>query len=380
MGERTDQLGDYDPAGYNPNDPIPPDEPMREAMDPMNETPYTGRPDPETDGLAPGAGVVYSDEDILIARDDTLDPGMAGDMAGMGESDDPSQIRGDIEETRAGMSQTIDEIQERLSPQRLARQARDTVREATIGKAERMMDDARDTARDAGGSFLTTIRENPIPAALAGLGLGWLLYKTWDTMSSSRSHYDDYRGAGGYGGSDGYAGYGVYDARYGDRYVTGYDGMLYSADVDDDMDEGQDDSGPNMADRMQDKAGEMGDRMTGAARQWAGQAQDTAGQWADQAQYQAQRAQGWMQRSWEENPLVVGALALAAGAVIGLSIPETEPENRLMGEARDSFMDKAQETAQKAQAVAQRAASAATDAAQGAAQDEAQKQGLTQNQ
>ena len=44
------------------------------------------------------------------------------------------QLRADIEDTRADMSQTINEIQERLSPEHLVGQVKETVREATIGR------------------------------------------------------------------------------------------------------------------------------------------------------------------------------------------------------------------------------------------------------
>src|SRR5688572_1026054 len=59
------------------------------------------------------------------------------------------QIRAEIEDTRAEMSQTINEIQERLSPENLMQQAKETVREATIGKAEKVMNKVGETIADA---------------------------------------------------------------------------------------------------------------------------------------------------------------------------------------------------------------------------------------
>ena len=49
-------------------------------------------------------------------------------------TDETDAIRGDIEDTRANMSSTIDAIQEKLSPQRLTEQAKDAVRDATVGR------------------------------------------------------------------------------------------------------------------------------------------------------------------------------------------------------------------------------------------------------
>jgi hypothetical protein len=334
MGERTDQLDDYNRStsgpGYVPGENLP------------GEPPYD-----KTAAFTEGNFATGADARHIDGADTATDAET---------TDDTDQIRGDIEETRAQMSQTIDEIQDRISPQRLVNQAKDTVREATVGRAEQMVSDATDTARSAGQGFLATIRENPIPAALAGIGLGWLIYKSRENMPNNRPYYG------------GYSGYRPYGAWYGEQP---YRARYYE------------DEGPSVKDRMQNRAGQV----TGQAQQLASQAgdkvqqtanqvQDSAGQFADQAQYQAQRARGWLERSWDENPLAMSALALAAGAVIGLALPETEPENQLMGSARDDLMQKAQSTAQdtvqKVQAVAQEA----TDAAKDAAQQEAKNQGL----
>lgn len=99
------------------------------------------------------------------------------------------EIRSEIEHTRAEMSHTIDAIQDRLSPRRLVQEAQDTVREATVGKAERMMSDAGDaatemvssagdTARGFGGGLVDAVRRNPVAALLTGAGLGWLYLST----------------------------------------------------------------------------------------------------------------------------------------------------------------------------------------------------------
>lgn len=58
----------------------------------------------------------------------------------------------------------------------------------------------------------------------------------------------------------------------------------------------------------------------------------------------------------EENPLAVGAIALVAGAIIGLAIPSTEYEDRMMGETRENLFskatDRAGETVEKVKNVA----------------------------
>ena len=89
-----------------------------------------------------------------------------------------------------------------------------------------------------------------------------------------------------------------------------------------------------MIDQVQDKAGQV-----------AGQVQDQVSQIGAQAQYQGQRAMDRFQRLMQDNPLAVGAAALAVGMAIGSVVPETTQESRWMGSVRDNFMQKAQQTA-----------------------------------
>src|SRR5215212_9151196 len=86
-------------------------------------------------------------------------------------TDETVTLRADIEQTRTEMSATIDAIQEKLNPQNIVDQARETVREATVGKVEQMVSNATDTARETGNSVLDLIQQNPVPAAMVGLGL-----------------------------------------------------------------------------------------------------------------------------------------------------------------------------------------------------------------
>ena len=110
------------------------------------------------------------------------------------ETDDPEveALVGDIVETREEMTVTVEEIGDRLDPRNIVAGAKDTVREATIGKVEdmantagAMVSDAGDTVREAGSGIVDTITKNPIPAAMVGLGLGWLALSS---RSSGKSH------------------------------------------------------------------------------------------------------------------------------------------------------------------------------------------------
>lgn len=85
---------------------------------------------------------------------------------------------------------------------------------------------------------------------------------------------------------------------------------------------------------------------------------------------------GVFARVLNQNPLALGLVVLALGALIGALIPESRQENEWMGGTRDQLAQKAQETAtdiaSKVSVVAATAGTAAHDAldtAKGAAQD-----------
>jgi hypothetical protein len=69
-------------------------------------------------------------------------------------------------------------------------------------------------------------------------------------------------------------------------------------------------------------------------------------------------------------------VALGIGAAVGLLIPESPQEHRLMGETRDRFMEQVQGTAQEVTEKVKTVAGQAMDAAKDTAQNAARDQGL----
>jgi Protein of unknown function (DUF3618) len=92
-----------------------------------------------------------------------------------GGEDNPSELRDEVEQTRGELSETLEAIKEWLSPEHLKDQATTTMREATVGKAEQMVSTVEQKAKGAGATMVDTIKANPIPAALAAMGIGWLV-------------------------------------------------------------------------------------------------------------------------------------------------------------------------------------------------------------
>ena len=108
---------------------------------------------------------------------------------------------------------------------------------------------------------------------------------------------------------------------------------------------------------MTDRARELGDELSEAVshtwEQARSRAADTASRVADTAhgagealrQQQDRVVQGY-HRLLHDNPLALGAIGIAVGALLGAALPGTEPEDRLMGSASDDLADKAREALQ----------------------------------
>lgn len=269
------------------------------------------------------------------------------------EVDEIKVTRMEIERTRAQMSETTDAIQNRLSAENMKEQAKDRVRKATVGKAE-----------GAWSTMMDTIRQNPMPAALTGIGLTWLFMsgKKQDAprVRYRKRPYDTYGYRAPYDEPSPYD-----DPRYEERKMGG-------SSAGEALSRAQDRAGET-AGRARDKVGETADHAQDKAGEIVHRTQDQASRLGDQAQHQARRARDGFERMSRENPLAVGALAVGIGAAVGLAIPATGKENRVMGETRDNFVEKTQEKAQEAQQKVQQVA----HEAQSAAQQEADNQGLT---
>ena len=76
------------------------------------------------------------------------------------------ELQAEIAETRVELSETIEAIQERLTPSNIVANATDTVRHAATEKVRDMTDN----------SFVDAIRANPIPSAMIGIGAAWLYF------------------------------------------------------------------------------------------------------------------------------------------------------------------------------------------------------------
>jgi ElaB/YqjD/DUF883 family membrane-anchored ribosome-binding protein len=260
----------------------------------------------------------------------------AGDIPSTADeaANDPEvvQLVSEIEDTRGEMTSTVEEIGERLDPRNIVASATQTVRDATVGKVEEMantagdmIDTAGQTAQQAGTGVVETIRRNPIPAALAGLGLGWL-------AKNARSQ-------GSFGGGQ--------PAQQW-RRSTDVDWQYAGFDR-------RSGGGTAVGHQVGDKVGQVGDAAGQAVSTAQQAAQDvaervgqTAGEMPRQVEDVARQVGDSASRAFQDNPLAVGAIAVAVGAAVGLALPVTQTERKVLGEARDQVIEKAEAKANEA--------------------------------
>lgn len=258
--------------------------------------------------------------------------------------DETEQIKAQIEETRNQMGETIDAIQERLSLANIQEQvsetvsnaietAKDTAYDATIGKAVNIMRNVGDGITHT--EAFRTVKKNPFPFALIGLGAGLLAYQGLSGRGGTRR--GNGRAFANHDRSDYQGDTSRFDsARRAVGSVTerAYEGVSGVAD-----------KASNALGTVSEAAGTAYESVSGAVTGAYSNAGDLAHRAYDRAGEYGTMAHEKYDEYLEENPLALGAIALAVGAAVGFAIPATRYEGQLMGEARDNLMLKAQDAA-----------------------------------
>ncbi len=243
-----------------------------------------------------------------------------------------ADIKHEIERTRIEMSETLGQIQERLRPDHLIQQAKDTVTEAATGKVRNIMHSAGETAtmvadqtKYAGRTAADYVRTHPVQMAILAGGVTWWLLR-------GRDRSDEWEGASeGWRATD--------SQRLDTDYAYGEDRSLrervgeYAATARDTVGEyaaSARETVSEAAEAARCRALKASERVSSAAQTASVRAQET---W---------RSASSSVDSWvHEYPLAAGAIAVAVGAAVGLSVPSTEIEDRTLGEKRDQAIERA---------------------------------------
>ncbi|ANL31177.1 hypothetical protein AMC90_PD00151 (plasmid) [Rhizobium phaseoli] len=264
------------------------------------------------------------------------------------------ELQREIDQDRQRLGERINAIQERMSPGQL-------------------VDEVIAYAKNSGGSEFVgnlgrALKENPLPVALMGVSLAWLMAKgnpaaAIEPTTSTEPEYDLYpvqgpvRRLGPPTSVEG-----VRYSHFSDstgrtlKAVTDETGRRAGHFVDETGKtyRGFVDASGKRVDQIVDETGAMLDAASGwAAEKWeqaktavqgaSDRATGTANALANQASSavtnlheQTNRLNSMILHQFRDQPLVGGALAFAVGAAIGAALPSTEIEDELAGEVSDA--------------------------------------------
>lgn len=283
-------------------------------------------------------------------------------------------IRSDIDQTRRRMDDTMDALSSRLQGRHLV----DEILGLFRGKSQdgdsrmhQMKERISQSASTAMNTVVDTVKANPLPALMIGAGVAWMIYQTrqQNTAGSWSDMLED--------------DYGVTES----QYVSGqyYDRPLeYPGSMSGGEMGGE---GTSKFENLGQKAGAAKDALkqkfssaTGRTgekmEEWKERAGDMTAEARQRAEAAYHRTRQRVSTTVEDHPLEMGLGLLAAGVLIGLALPTTEPVNRIVGPAADRLRDRTRERSRELLEKGKRVAQAATTAVK----EEAEAQGLTPEQ
>jgi len=249
-----------------------------------------------------------------------------------------AQIEGEVEETRASVSDTLNALRGKMEPSQIIDEVVDRISEYARGSG------GVDFARNLGSA----VRDNPLPVLLVGAGIGWLLLAKStsgtprgaysepvrfsgqaDTWDQSRSRSDDM--------GQGHLSSTMDSVHDGATQIAGQVG--------------------DAASRAASYAKNAGSAVMGGVSDASAQAAEaidslgattraglnSLGEGVDSIRHRAsgiaQGATGRMDDLLEAQPMLTGVLGLTLGVALGALLPRTRAEDQLMGEARDSMVN-----------------------------------------
>jgi hypothetical protein len=213
---------------------------------------------------------------------------------------DQAQLEREIDEQRAHIGDTISALEAQFSPGQML---------------DKFLSYGKTNGAEFSHNLVNTVRDNPVPTVLTALGVAWLMYG----QSS--------RGA---------------SAHYGDASSASYG-------VDPDYE-----YHPSKAEELKEKAGHLKDSLKNNMNGVGQRVERTSAQWRHSASHAGQeiraragRASHTFQSLLHEQPLAIGAIGIAVGALIAASLPATSAEDRYLGEKRDKMAAKARQKIQE---------------------------------
>lgn len=257
-----------------------------------------------------------------------------------------AEIEREVQASRARVEQTLDQIQDRMSPGQL-------------------IDQAVTYFRDGGGGAFTrnlgeSVTQNPLPVALVAIGVGWMMLGGQQSRDGDHLDPTDWDGPG-----ERYTGLAERHQGYRDAGGPETDSADNLGDRVKETARGAKDALDDLGEQARDMGDEARLRMVRAGDDAA----DRARHMRERARNRGRRVKQTVLQTVNEQPLILGAIGLAIGAALGAAVPPSEVEDRLMGETRDEALRRAKdvgrEQAEKARDAVGEVVAAAREEAKG---------------
>jgi ElaB/YqjD/DUF883 family membrane-anchored ribosome-binding protein len=205
---------------------------------------------------------------------------------------DQAQLEREIDQQRAHIGETMSALEAQFSPGQML---------------DKVLSYSKTNGAELSRNLVETVRDNPVPALLTALGVAWLMY--------GQNNRPRYRTDAEYGYASN-ASYGV-DPSY--------------------------DHHPSKAAELKNKAMHLKDSVKGNV----GEMEHRLGHAGHEVRARAARAGHDLQTLMHEQPLAIGAIGIAVGALVAASLPATSTEDRYMGDARDKVATKVRQKVQE---------------------------------
>jgi len=105
---------------------------------------------------------------------------------GFPTSSDPEQLRQQIADTRAGMTDTLDAIQDRVKPRNVMNRTVESMKDSTMSRMRTLADGVGSAAgyimartKQPRAKLIRATRQNPVPAAVIGAAAMWMVVRAF---------------------------------------------------------------------------------------------------------------------------------------------------------------------------------------------------------
>jgi ElaB/YqjD/DUF883 family membrane-anchored ribosome-binding protein len=235
---------------------------------------------------------------------------------------DPAALERRSDAIRADVGQTLDALQRNYSPGALL---------------DRSIDLFKEHGGELGANLGRSVKQNPVPALLTLIGIGWMMVsQNRDTSDRYRDYDDPFDD----------------DDDYIDDTSTGLPGGEFPEAAGSSADTVE---ARSNGDGVKEKLAAVGakvrdakDSAVNSMRSGRRRLSRGSHRARDRAAYRARRARDGFENMLDEQPFVVGAVGIALGALIGAVLPESEREDRMLGQARDRALHRAKELGTRA--------------------------------